>query len=198
MSDEETFEGMDIPDDSSTVRSARKKPRKSADATTYAPKKNAAFMDEIKTYRDMTELTWGDMPYSDVLESILRSPDRCSDAWVECKLAVQCKTQLRLVPADWSPPGRPIVSLPKLLRYAVLLGSPYLELDLVSSHPRQILKYARKHELRRDGLEWAFGSRSAITSFRACLAVDMQLPVAAVKAATNMVCYGSSLKDWIK
>ena len=85
MSDEETVEGMDILDDSSTVRSARKKPRKSADATTYAPKKNAAFMDEIKTYRDMTELTWGDMPNSDVLESILQSPDRCSDAWVECK-----------------------------------------------------------------------------------------------------------------
>ena len=30
------------------------------------------------------------------------------------------------------------------------------------------------------------------------MAVDMQLPVAAVKAATNMVCYGSSLKDWMK
>ena len=103
---------MDIPDDSSTVRSARKKPREIADATTYAPKKNVAFMDEIKTYRDMTELTWGDMPYSDVLESILKSPDRCSDAWVERKLATQCIKKLRPCHLTRPPPAGPPSSCP--------------------------------------------------------------------------------------
>jgi hypothetical protein len=167
-------------------------------ATTHAPKRNLQFLNELKSYKEMSELTWGELPYADVLEALVQAEERLVDEWVECGLASRCERKLRLVPDDWSLVGRPVVSLPKLLRYAVLLGAPYLELDLVSSHPRQILKYARAHGLPRRALEAAFGARGSIGGFRARLAQELRLPVEAVKSATNMLCYGSSLSDWRK
>jgi hypothetical protein len=147
---------------------------------------------------DMRTVRWGDMPYADVFEAMAaRQAVHYKDCWVECRLATMCGEKLRLVPQDWSLTNRPAYGMPKLIRYAALLGMDYLELDLVASHPRQILKYAIEHRIDHTTLLAAFGSRQAIVDFRASTAQLTGLPVSDIKLATNMLCYGNSLRDWM-
>jgi hypothetical protein len=165
---------------------------------TWAPKYNLAFMKKLMDLEDMRTVMWGDTPYADVFEAMAaRQATHYKDRWVECRLATMCGEKLRLVPQDWSLTDRPAYGMPKLIRYAALLGMDYLELDLVASHPRQILKYAIEHDIGHPTLLAAFGSRQAIGDFRANMTQQTGLQASDVKLATNMACYGSSLKDWM-
>ena len=169
--------------------------------STYKPRYNEAFMETLMNLEAMYNLKWGDVSYADVFESmLLRQRDhecRMKDDWVECGLAIRSGKKLRLVPSDWSIAGRPAYGMPKLIRYAVLLGMGYMEFDLVASHPRQILKYAKSNSLETTALLAIFGSRASIKRFRVNLAQEMNLPESEIKLATNMLCYGSGLKDWM-
>ena len=94
--------------------------------STYKPRYNEAFMETLMNLEAMYNLKWGDVSYADVFEStLLRQRDhecRMKDDWVECGLAIRSGKKLRLVPSDWSIAGRPAYGMPKLIRYAVLLG----------------------------------------------------------------------------
>ena len=165
---------------------------------TWTPKYNLAFMRKLMDLEDLRAVRWGDIPYADVFEAMTeRQPTHNKDYWVECRLATMCGEKLRLVPQDWSLADRPAYGMPKLIRYAALLGMDYLELDLVASHPRQILKYAVDHGIASTSLTEAFGSREAIADFRTSTARLMGLPASDIKLAANMLCYGSSLRDWM-
>jgi hypothetical protein len=46
-------------------------------ATTRAPKRNLQFLKELKSYKEMSELTtWGELPYADVLEALVQADER--------------------------------------------------------------------------------------------------------------------------
>ena len=96
---------------------------------------------------------------------MLKNPSD-GDEWRESNLALACDKKLRLIPANYSTVCRPVMSMPKLIRYAALMGQPHIEIDLTASHPRQILAYARRHGLAHAALQDAFGSRRAIVDFR--------------------------------
>ena len=164
---------------------------------TCVPKYNLAFMGKLMNLEAMRTARWGDIPFADVFEAMVTRSTPYKDSWIECQLATRCGEKLRLVPQDWSLAGRPAYSMPKLIRYAALLGSGHCELDLVSSHPRQILRYALLHNLGHTVLQAAFGSRQAIAEFRTSTAAALGLQVSDIKLATNMICYGSALREWM-
>ena len=155
-------------------------------------------MKKLMDLEDMRTVRWGDMPYADVFEAMAaRQAVHYKDCRVDCRLAIMCGEKLRLVPQDWSLTNRPAYGMPKLIRYPALLGMDYLELDLVASHPRQILKYAIERRIDHATLLAAFGPRQAVVDFRASTAQLTGLPVSDIKLATNMLCYGNSLRDWM-
>jgi hypothetical protein len=75
----------------------------------------------------------------------------------------------------------------RVLRYAAFMGLELMELDFISSHGRQALRYARTHGLRCDIMHEAFATADHIKAFRESLA----LPSA--KLAVNMLVGGAGL-----
>jgi hypothetical protein len=171
---------------------------------TVCPRVNRAFLEELMTYEEFHQTQWwGDICFAEIFNEILQN-DKMKDRWCESDFATRCGVALRLIPANFSALHRPTYSMPKLIRFAALCGTEYLELDLVASHPRQILKYAREHQLPHAALARAFGGREAIRSFRSQIAEDMAIryPEASpwssedIKVALNQICYGGSLREW--
>jgi hypothetical protein len=189
---------------------------------TVCPRLNRAFLERLMTYEEFHRLRWGDVAIADIFQEMLEK-NNAKDAWCESELSRQCGgVPLRLIPADYSTLHRPVYSMPKVIRFAALCASDYVELDLVASHPRQLLAYAKEHALRHAVLQRAFGGRQAIKDFRESLRRDIKNgakgigglegldgfdgsggisgPVIVsrddVKLGLNQLCYGSSLRDW--
>jgi hypothetical protein len=174
--------------------------RRRCSIVTRAPNVNLEFLQHLASLKVFEEMRWGSTTYADIMQGIVQ---RQEDEWRESDFAVACNKALRLVPVVWSPTRQPVFYMPKVIRYAGLCDMGYVELDLVASHPRQILRYATGHGLPSDELARAFGTAEAIEAYRSMIRVKLSeligtmLPCGDAKAAINMICYGSSLKDWM-
>eukprot|EP00929_Paragymnodinium_shiwhaense_P019277 TRINITY_DN13209_c0_g1_i3.p1 TRINITY_DN13209_c0_g1~~TRINITY_DN13209_c0_g1_i3.p1 ORF type:complete len:1103 (+),score=298.55 TRINITY_DN13209_c0_g1_i3:203-3310(+) len=116
-------------------------------------------------------------------------PDRC-EHYKECDLAESLGRPMRLYAAD-----APLAKR-RLVRNALLTGMPYVELDLPASHPQQIFRYAKKHDLKCRVLTLAAGSAANIKSFR-LLPDFLGIKPEVVKEAVNMMSYGSGMRDFL-
>ena len=95
------------------------------------------------------------------------------DTYGECAVAEKLGMQLRLVYKR----TRPTVAIypqARVLRYAAFMGLDIMELDFISSHGRQALKYARTHGLRCVIMHEAFATADHIKAFRDSLALPSQ------------------------
>ena len=81
----------------------------------------------------------------------------------ECRLAEAVGEPLRLVPKlERGLLDMPAYSMPRVLRYAALGQSEYIELDMPASHCIQALKFAKAEGLPHEMLREAFlGPRRA-------------------------------------
>ncbi len=79
----------------------------------------------------------------------------------------------------------PVYPMPRLVRYAALMGMDLVELDMPASWGKQALKYARAHGLPKECLEEAFASASNIETFRTSLGIE------GAKGAVNMLIGGA-------
>ncbi len=86
----------------------------------------------------------------------------------------------------------PVYTCPRVIRFAAFVGTDYRELDLVASHPRQIYKFALKHELKVVVLS-VFRSEAEIEAFRNSF--DGISP-ASIKSICNKLAYGNGGDEW--
>ena len=167
---------------------------RAAQTRVAAPKINANFMRDLSNRVGSGAWSWGSVSLRDVLVQVASQARPTHDAYRECQLAAAAGTPLRLVGETangWK--GMPVYGMPRLIRYPALAEMGYMELDFPASHGRQILKYARKHNLPHDVLEEAYASRASIDSFRKSFT---GIAPRRVKAITNMLAYGNGGEKW--
>jgi hypothetical protein len=181
-------------DDSRTVKSCA------------APPVNVEFLSKLSKCKGSVDATVGSISLAEFFTAAVvvgRTIRKCF--YEECEMAAVLQKKLRLhalqsrdVKHVWL--KVPLYNLCRIVRYAAFTGVPSVtEIDLCSSHPRQIMKYAIKHSLPNKVLKSAFGTRASMSSFRElpCF-VELGLSKEAVKLAANSLCYGSSGADWCK
>ena len=160
-----------------------------------APPINVEVLTKLSHCKGAVSTMSGDVTLSEVFHAaiIAGSARKCS--YEECALADILGWKLRLVGMrddqvrhSWL--RLPLYNMSRIIRFAAFTGMERLkELDLCSSHPRQILKYAKLHQLRREVLTMAFGGRAEMKAFRTREEFqDLQLSTEAVKARFVFLC----------
>ena len=152
-----------------------------------APAINWDFIQRIGMMKGSDKVSWGTQVLSTVLKKLT---SRDQDSYRECNLALAVEMQLRLVPTG---EDYPVYCMPRVVRWAALCGTPNREFDLVASHLRQNLKYAKNHNLPRTQL-LNFATRESIDRFRN----SFNLPASAIKNITNMMAYGNGGVEWME
>ena len=104
--------GVDVPEDKVSVLTPR-------------PYVNTEFLSDLIMTKEFNNLKWGDVPYAEIFHMMLKNPSD-GDEWRESSLALACDKRLRLIPANYSTVCRPVMSMPKLIRYAALTGQPHI------------------------------------------------------------------------
>ena len=159
-----------------------------------APPVNVDFLHKLMCMSGAHQYRWGSCSLSNAIKKVLDSPQTVVN-YRESDLAVKLGMELRLTYKGIPP----VYSLPRLVRFAAFMGMDLTELDMPSSHGRQILKYALKHELPHEVLSTAFGKSEVRGRFRTLPEFsDLGLTAEHVKKVVNMICYGSSGASWVK
>ena len=160
-----------------------------------APPINVEILTKLSHCKGAVNTMSGDVTLSEVFHAaiIAGSARKCS--YEECELADVLGMKLRLVGMRDDQVRHPWLRLPlynlsRVIRFAAFTGMKQLkEIDLCSSHPRQILKYAKLHQLQRKVLTMAFGGRAEMKAFRTRREFqDLQLSTESVKARSVLPC----------
>ena len=81
----------------------------------------------------------------------------------------------------------PVLSQPRVVRFAGFMGTGLAELDFLASHGQQIYKYAVNHGLPRNTLEMVFCITASIKAFRQH--PDLGVSAAEAKRIVNLLVY---------
>jgi hypothetical protein len=112
-----------------------------------SPAVHAAFLDELIGLRGSHEYELNGVKLAYLLHDVKNGTQSPTDTYVEPMIAQILGLRLRVVPQEWATDKRPVYPMPRLLRFAALMGNNIVEIDLVSSHFRQLKKYAMLHQL---------------------------------------------------
>ena len=160
------------------------------------PPFNVEFMRELAAMTSPNEFFWGSCSLAQALK--MEADGLCRrkvDTYYESSLASDIGISLRLVGKGQS---LPLYIKPRLIRFAGLMGMGLIELDFPASHGQQLFKYARLHGLPHSALASAFQDMDSIYAFRQRRDfIDAGLLPSDVKTATNLLCYGNALKEWL-
>jgi curved DNA-binding protein CbpA len=157
------------------------------------PPINTAFMRQLAGLQGAATHRWKTGNLADALNDTANlAVGREYECYKECGLATALGLKLRLV---GTLPDIPVYSTPRVVRFAAFTAMDLQELDAPASHGRQILKYARRHELFRPVLEQAFADGARIQQFRSSF---NGIKPAEIKRIVNLLGYGNGGREWMK
>ena len=151
---------------------------------------NVDFLKELMLMQGAHTYKIGGVPLWEYLEEAMATKGK-SAVYQECALAEKLNMKLRLT----STGKMSVYPMPRVVRFAALMGRSVVEIDAPASHGQQVYKYASRHGLPCSWLGQAFGSPDNIVEFRSRSIGGLK--PSEVKQCLNLLCYGNGLKEWL-